>query len=157
MLKRFAPAVLLLILVILTSCSTDDEPKKDAGNLLVGTWKLKATTIHTYFEEELVDVEEDLFTTAPYRILDLKADGTASFETPQYEGLFEGQWKLDGINFQTDVRIEPGEVSSIPLYFFPPSEVTNLTASKFSLKSSLLWTQRDGKRYSYYIENFFEK
>ena len=157
MIKKINFSIFFSFMLILSSCSKDENKKKSNEDLLTGAWKVTASNAYFYYEGELQDADEDSFDTAPYNILTLEADGTAYYETPEYQDKFHGSWLLAENNFKTDVRIEPGVVSSGPIYFFPEGEVLELNGSHFSYKSILLYTQRDGKRYSYYVETYFEK
>lgn len=156
MLKRTKNLIILILVLALSSCSKDD-PKPEEHSL-AGAWKVKSVNTFTFFEEELVKTDKEVFDTAPFRILTLKSDGSATYQTPEYNEVFSGEWGLEEENFWTNVHIEPGVVSSGPIYFFPASHVVELTASQLVLKSDTLWTQdQEGKRYSYFTETSFEK
>lgn len=156
MLKKTKNLVIIFLVLVLSSCTKDNpEPEE---NSLAGTWKVKSINTFTFFEEELVKTDKEVFDTAPFRILTLKSDGSATYQTPEYEEVFTGEWALEGDNFWTNVHIEPGVVSSGPIYFFPASHAVELTASHLVLKSTTLWTvDQEGKRYSYFVETSFEK
>ncbi|MCC8359760.1 hypothetical protein [Salinimicrobium sediminilitoris] len=157
MIKKISISLFFSFLLVLSSCSKDDDQKRNSKDLLTGSWTLTATKVYTFYEGELQDVEEDFYDTPPYNVLTLEVDGSAYYETPEYEDKFYGSWLLEENNFKTDVRIEPGVVSSGPIYFFPEGEVLELNATHFSYKSMTLYKQRDGKSYSYYVETYFEK
>ncbi|MGB7843353.1 MAG: hypothetical protein WBL21_11210 [Salinimicrobium sp.] len=157
MVRKISISILFSFLLVLFSCSKDEDQKESDKALLTGSWKVKATKVYTLIEGEPEDVKEDIYDTAPYNILTLEADGSAYYEIPEYEGKFNGTWILEENTFYTDVRMEPGVVSSVPLYFFPEGEILELTASHFSYKSIQLYTIRNGEKYSYYVETYFEK
>lgn len=157
MIKKITICPLLSFLFILSSCSKDDEHKKSDEALLTGSWKITATNSYYFYEDELEIVEEESFDTAPYNILTLEADGTAYYETQDYEEKFVGKWSLNDKTFWTNVGVEPGVESAGPLYFFLQGEIMELTVSRFSYKTPMMQTYSEGKTYSYYIETYFEK
>ncbi|MGB7784588.1 MAG: hypothetical protein WBL27_00675 [Salinimicrobium sp.] len=157
MTKKISISILFCFLLIFSSCSKDDDQKKSNEQLLTGAWKVTASNAYFYYEGELQDADEDSFDTAPYDILTLEADGTAYYETQEYEEKFVGKWSLNDNTFWTNVGIEPGVESNGPLYFFLQGEIMELTATRFSYKTPMMETYSQGKRYSYYIETYFEK
>lgn len=152
-------ALIVIVLISLSSCNEDDPTIKPDEDYLVGTWTIKKIKTYHYLNGELDNMEESIY-TEPYSTLKFDIDKTVTYSNPDFTETIIGTWDLDQKILKTDLKLELRSSSGYSMfYFFPENTISLLNETELVLKTpmSLKVGSTTENKTEYYSETYLEK